>query len=75
MLREQKILKEQATTFINTAEDTHLEIGNSRLGIGIIMSIAGFLGVWGCISLINGVAQTHSIHELGRTIFTAFTGI
>jgi hypothetical protein len=75
MLREQKILKEQVTTFISSAENTHLEIGNSRFGIGIIMSIAGFLGVWGCISLLNGIAQTHSIHDLGRAIFTAFTGI
>jgi hypothetical protein len=75
MLREQKILKEQVTTFINNADVTTLEVGNSRVGIGIIIVMAGFLGIWGCACLINGVAQIQSIHEFGRVIFTAFTGL
>ena len=75
MLREQKIVKEQVTTFINNADVTTLEVGNSRMGIGIIMVMAGFLGIWGCVCLINGFAQPQSIHEFGRVIFTAFTGL
>lgn len=75
MLNEQKITKEQVTTFASHAEAAELEIGNSRFGIGIIMVMACFVGVWGCVCLINGIAQSQSIHELGRGLFTAFTGI
>ena len=75
MLSEQKITKEQVATFASNAEISELEIGNSRFGIGIILVMAGFVGTWGCICLINGIAQSQSIQELGRGIFTAFTGI
>ena len=75
MLREQKIVKEQVTTFIDKTDVASLEVGNSRFGFGIIMVMAGFLGIWGCVCLINGVRQTQSIHEIGRVIFTAFTGL
>ena len=39
------------------------------------MVMAGFIGVWGCLCLINGIAQSLSMQELGRGIITAFTGI
>jgi hypothetical protein len=37
--------------------------------------MAGFVGIWGCLCLVNGVVQTQNIQELARGIFTAFTGI
>jgi hypothetical protein len=75
MLSERKITKEQVSTFAGTADISELEIGNSRFGIGIIMVMAGFVGAWGCICLISGIAQSQSMQELSRGIFTAFTGI
>ena len=75
MLSEQKIAKEQVTTFVSNAEIADLAIGNSRFGIGVIMVMAGFIGLWGCLCLLNGIVQSQSIHELARGIFTAFTGI
>lgn len=75
MLREHKITNEHVTTFADTAEIAHLEIGNSRFGIGIIMAMAAFVGIWGCVCLLNGLVQTQNIQELTRGIFTAFTGI
>jgi hypothetical protein len=75
MLSEQKITKEEATTFVDTTEIADLAIGNSRFGIGLIMAMAGFVGVWGCLCLLNGIAQSQSVQELARGIFTAFTGI
>ena len=75
MLSEQKITKEQVTTFASAAKVAELEIGNSRFGIGIIMFMAGFVGVWGCLCLLNGIAQTQSLQEFGRGIITALTGI
>ena len=75
MLNEQKIAEEQVTTFAGHASTEDLAIGNSRVGIGIIMTLAGFLGTWGCVSLINGIAHSQNVQELGRGIITAFTGI
>jgi hypothetical protein len=75
MLSEQKITKEQVATFADKAEITELAIGNSRFGIGIIMAMAGFVGVWGCLCLVNGIVQSQNIQELARGIFTAITGI
>jgi hypothetical protein len=39
------------------------------------MFLAGFVGVWGCICLLNGVVQSQNLHELSRGILTALTGI
>ncbi len=75
MLSEQKTPTEQVATFAGNTEIAELTIGNSRFGIGIIMAMAGFVGVWGCICFVNGIVQSHSIQELARGIFTAFTGI
>ena len=75
MLADQKIVKEQATTFDSTVVDSDLDMGNSRFGIGMIMVMAGFVGVWGCLCLISGIFQSHSLQDIGRGIITAFTGI
>lgn len=75
MLSEQKITKEQVTTFDAEAEIADLAIGNSRFGFGIIMVMAGFVGVWGCLCLLNGIVQSDSIQQLARGLLTAFTGI
>ena len=75
MLTDQKFIKEQAATFDSSVFDSDLEIGNSRFGIGLIMTMAGFVGAWGCLCLINGIVQSQSLHDIGRGIVTAFTGI
>jgi hypothetical protein len=75
MISDQKIAKEQVTAFESNVDVSDLAIGNSRIGIGLIMFMAGFVGVWGCICLFNGIAQSQNLIELGRGIFTALTGI
>ena len=75
MLTDQKFRREQVATFSSSVLDSDLEIGNSRFGIGLIMVMAGFVGVWGCLCLISGIVQSQSIHDIGRGIITAFTGI
>ena len=74
MISEHKMTEDQIRTFVKE-EASELEISNSKLGIGLIMTMAGFVGAWGCICLINGIVQANSIHEIGRGIFTAITGI
>jgi hypothetical protein len=75
MLTDQKFIKEDVATFGSSVLDSDLEIGNSRFGIGLIMAMAGFVGAWGCLCLINGIVQSQSLHDIGRGIITAFTGI
>ena len=75
MLNKQDMAKEQGATFASNAEIIDIEIGNSRFGIGIIIAMACFVGVWGCLCLLNGIAQSQSLQELARGFFTAFTGI
>lgn len=75
MLSEHKITKEQAASLVSNVQTSDLAIGNSRFGLGVIMVMACFVGVWGCLCLINGITRSQSIQELGRGIFTAFTGI
>ena len=75
MLSEQKTIEEQVVTLASHTELEELEIGNSRFGIITIMTMAGFVGAWGCICLLSGIAQSQSLQDLGRGIVTAITGI
>ena len=75
MLTDQKIAKEQVVSIGSDVNISDHTIGNSRFGIGLIMLLAGFVGAWGCICLLNGIAQSQNLQELGRGILTAFTGI
>jgi hypothetical protein len=75
MLSEHKLIKGQVADFAGHTEAADLEIGNSRFGIGVIMTMAFFVGTWGCICLLNGIAQSQNIQHLGRGLFTALTGI
>ena len=75
MLSEHKLIEVQVADFTAPTEAAYLEITNSRFGIGIIMTMAAFVGVWGCICLLNGIAQSQNIQQLGRGLFTALTGI
>ncbi|OGQ95129.1 MAG: hypothetical protein A2521_00265 [Deltaproteobacteria bacterium RIFOXYD12_FULL_57_12] len=51
------------------------EVGESRLGIGIIMAASALVGVWGVTCLISGLSQVASMQELFRSITIGFTGI
>jgi len=75
MMNNQKITKEQVAAFNSRVDVSDLAIVNSRIGIVLIMCMAGFVGAWGCICLINGIVQSQNLHEVGRGIITALTGI
>ena len=74
MYDEIVITEKEITTYENEVNTPHFEIGNSKLGIGIIMSMAALVGVWGTTCLINGLANS-GLHEVGRSLLTAITGI
>ena len=75
MLSSQKIAEEQIASFGSEIDLVDSDLGNSKLGIGIIMVLASFVGVWGTICLINGLIQANSFQQLGRGLFTAITGL
>ena len=68
------ITEKEIAALENETDVTNFELGNSKLGIGIIMSMAALVGVWGTTCLISGLANT-GLHEVGRNLITAITGI
>jgi hypothetical protein len=75
MMNNQKITKEQVAAFDTYGDVSDLAIGNSRIGIALIMCMAGFFGAWGCICLLSGIVQSQNLQEVGHGIITALTGI
>jgi len=67
--------QERAATFDESLEVADLQLGNSKLGIGIIMVMAAFVGVWGLACLIGGLASSNSFQEVGRGLLMAITGM
>ena len=68
------ITEKEITTYENEADMAKFKIDNSKLGIGIIMSMAALVGVWGTTCLISGLANS-GMQEVGRNLLTAITGI
>ena len=75
MYESMEVTQERVATFDNQVEVAELELGNSRLGLGIIMVMAAFVGIWGVACLIGGLASAEGFHEVWRSLITAFTGI
>jgi hypothetical protein len=75
MYDSMKITQERVTTFENNLEVAELELGNSKLGLGVIMVMAAFVGIWGVACLVGGLASTENFSEIGRSLITAFTGM
>ena len=75
MFSNQKIAKDQVSTFNNELSLVETDLGDSRIGIGIILTLASAFGVWGSISLISGILQADSIKQIGQGLFTAITGL
>jgi len=75
MYESMEITQERTATFDTTAEVAELELGNSKLGLGIIMVMAAFVGIWGIACLVGGLASAGNFHEIGRSLITAFTGM
>jgi hypothetical protein len=75
MYKSMEITQERAATFDSTVEIAELELGNSKLGLGIIMVMAAFIGIWGVACLLGGLASAGSFHEVWRSMITALTGM
>jgi hypothetical protein len=75
MYKSMEITQERVATIDKNIEVAELELGNSKLGLGIIMIMAAFVGVWGVACLIGGLASAGSFHEIGRGLITALTGM
>jgi hypothetical protein len=49
--------------------------GVSQAGVGVILSLATLIGVWGIACLISGMSSMGGIMELGRGWLAAITGM
>jgi len=49
--------------------------GSSQFGIGIILTLAALVGIWGVACLIGGMAKSGSLIEMGRGFLTAVIGM
>ena len=56
-------------------ETLAFDLGNSRLGIAVIMAMSGLVGIWGVTCIINGMATAANATEISRGLITAVTGI
>jgi hypothetical protein len=75
MYEPMEITRERVATYDSTVEVAELDLGNSKLGLGVIMVMAAFVGIWGIACLIGGLASAESFHEIGRNLITALTGM
>lgn len=75
MYKSMEVTQERAATFDTKVEVAELELGNSKLGLGIIMVMAAFVGVWGLACLIGGLASAEGFQEIWHGMLTAFTGM
>ena len=75
MYESMEITRERVATFDSKVDVAELELGNSKLGLGVIMVMAAFVGVWGVACLIGGLASAGSFSEIWHGLITAFTGM
>lgn len=75
MSEAMEITQEESAAYEHEAVMPNFEDGNSRLGIGVIMIMAAFVGIWGTTCLISGLINSASMHDLGRGLITAVTGM
>ncbi len=75
MYDSMNITRERVATFDTDVEVTDLQLGNSRLGLGVILTMAAFVGIWGVVCLIGGLASAGSFSDVWRGLVTAFSGM
>jgi hypothetical protein len=75
MYESMEITQERVAAIDSNIEVAELELGNSKLGLGVIMIMAAFVGIWGVACLIGGLASSDSFHAIGRGLITALTGM
>jgi hypothetical protein len=75
MYESMNITPERVASFDTDVGIEDLQLGNSRLGLGVILTMAAFVGIWGVACLIGGLASAGNFNEVWRSLITAFTGM
>ncbi len=69
---------DESGTHVGDMESTGMDSlsqGTSQFGLGLIMTLAALIGVWGVACLIGGIAKCEGILDLVRGYFTAVMGM
>ena len=70
MYESMDLTQARAATYDTTNVDVaELELGNSKLGLAILMIMAAFVGIWGVECLIGGLANARSFYEISGVQF------
>ena len=64
MYESMEITQERVAAIDSNIEVAELELGNSKLGLGVIMIMAAFVGIWGVACLIGGLASSDSFQAI-----------
>lgn len=75
MYESLNITRERVATYDTDLEVADLQLSNSRLGLGVILTMAAFVGIWGVACLVCGLASATSFSEVWRGLLSAFTGM
>ena len=66
---------EKEATYEETSITEEFTVSNSRFGIGVIMFMAAFLGLWGTACIISALSTLSSVEAAGKTLLTALLGV
>lgn len=50
-------------------------VSDSKVGLGVILFMAAFVGLWGVACLISGLATMPGLKEAAKTLINAFIGV
>jgi len=67
------LTKEQ--TGLGAVDQAAIGEGVSQAGVGVILTLAAMIGIWGIACLVGGMARMGGVVELARAWMTAVTGV
>ena len=56
-------------------DETRETASYAPFGLGVIMAMAGLVGIWGVTCIISGLASAGNVTEISRGLITAVTGL
>lgn len=60
---------------VEHVEKLDLELGSSKVGYWVIMSMTAIVGIWGSVCFVSGLGSCANVAEIGKSLMTALTGL
>jgi len=75
MLQTTQATSDRIRVISSEVDVPRMDIGLSKFGLGVIVTMSALIGVWGVVCLVGGLGSCGSFQELGRGLITAVTGM